>query len=55
LTELAEQGDDDAKAALTEDDKIDSHWNAIYSFLEEVASKKADRSGVVCIVHDVGF
>jgi hypothetical protein len=45
LIELASQGDDDAKVALDEPDILDTHWNAIYSFLEEVAQKKADKRG----------
>ena len=50
LTELASQGDDSAAAALLEADIVDSHWNAIYSFLEEVAQSKADKRGT-CSPH----
>ena len=46
LTALAEQGDDDALDALEEPDEIDSHWNAIYSFLEDVAKSQVTRRGV---------
>ena len=47
LVELAAQGDDDAEAALAEDDVADSHWNAIYSFVEEVAHSKAEKRGAL--------
>lgn len=55
LTELADQGDADAAEALTEPDVQDSHWNAIYSFLEDVAASQVMRRGEYGTVRHCSF